>query len=83
MAPSLPALLAYIGPDVTLPLASVLAALVGVVLMFWNLTWSAVVKVFRFVFRLKTKVPTVSTANVGAAPELTVSDGQAEGAGSV
>jgi hypothetical protein len=83
MTPGIPALLAYIGPEVTLPLASVLAALVGVVLMFWNLTWSALTKVVRFVFRLKTTPSSVSSASAAAASELTASDGQAEGAGSV
>ena len=32
----LPIVMSYIGPDVFLPFTSALAAIVGIVLMFWN-----------------------------------------------
>jgi hypothetical protein len=44
-------LLAYFGPETTLPLASVLGAVIGVLLMFWNFLTGLVVKCFRFVFK--------------------------------
>jgi hypothetical protein len=47
----LPWLLLYIGPDVFLPLASALAAVVGVILMFWQRLSGWVRSLWRTVFR--------------------------------
>ncbi len=41
--PSIPGLFAYVGPETFLPVASILATIAGVVLMFWR----AVVRLFR------------------------------------
>ncbi len=49
----LPWLLLYIGPDVFLPLASALAAVVGVILMFWQRLVGWVRSLWRMVFRRK------------------------------
>src|SRR5580700_32399 len=43
--------LAYFGPETTLPLASVLGAVVGVLLIFWNFLTGLVAKCFRRVFK--------------------------------
>ena len=50
---ALPLLLAYIGPDIFLPLTSALAAVVGVVLMFWQRFVGWVRSLWRMVFRRK------------------------------
>jgi hypothetical protein len=50
-------LLAYFGPETTLPLASVLGAVIGVLLMFWNFLTGLVVKCFRFVFKKADNTP--------------------------
>jgi hypothetical protein len=36
----------YLGPDTALPLASAVAAVVGVAVMFWNRTVAAVKRIF-------------------------------------
>jgi hypothetical protein len=41
----------YIGPDVFLPITSAIAAIVGVLLMFWNRLVGLAGKVWRAVFR--------------------------------
>lgn len=41
----------YVGPEVLMPLASVLAAIAGVVMLFWSKTVSAVRAGYRFVSR--------------------------------
>ncbi len=38
----------YLGPQTVLPLASIIAALAGVVLMFWRLIWRFIKKIFNF-----------------------------------
>jgi hypothetical protein len=42
----------YLGPDTALPFASALAAIAGVLLMFWHRTVSAVKGAVRWVGRL-------------------------------
>jgi len=49
----LPWVLLYIGPDVFLPLTSALAAVVGVVLMFWQRFVGWFRTLWRMVFRRK------------------------------
>ena len=49
----LPVTLAYVGPDVFLPLTSALAAIAGVALMFWHRILSAGRKVWQVVARRK------------------------------
>ena len=49
----LPLVLGYVGPDVFLPLTSVLAAIAGVALMFWHRLVSAGRKVWQVVARRK------------------------------
>jgi hypothetical protein len=39
----------YLGPDTALPLASALAAVVGVMVMFWHRTKAFFKAIFRFV----------------------------------
>jgi len=41
----------YFGPETTLPLASALAAIIGVLLVFWRFLIAKVKKVFKFVFK--------------------------------
>lgn len=50
----LPWLFLYIGPDVFLPLTSALAAVVGVILMFWQRLVGWVRSLWRMVSRPKT-----------------------------
>ncbi len=50
-SPNLLIVLLYVGPDQILPLASVLGAIVGVVLMFWRYTVGWVRKLVQFLFR--------------------------------
>lgn len=45
-------LIMYIGPDVLLPLASALAAIAGVLLMFWHKTVGFFRKIFGAIGRL-------------------------------
>ena len=49
----LPGVMLYIGPDVFLPFTSAIAALAGVVLMFWNRLINAGRKVWQMVSRPK------------------------------
>jgi hypothetical protein len=49
----LPVTLAYVGPDVFLPLTSALAAVAGVALMFWHRILSVGRKVWQVVARRK------------------------------
>lgn len=49
----LPVTLAYVGPDVFLPLTSALAAIAGVALMFWHRILSAGRKVWQVMARRK------------------------------
>jgi hypothetical protein len=49
----LPWLLLYIGPDVFLPLTSALAAVVGVILMFWQRVVGWARSLWRMVSRRK------------------------------
>ena len=42
----------YLGPDTVMPLASAVAAVVGVAVMFWHKTVGAFKSVFRWVGRL-------------------------------
>ena len=58
-------LLAYIGPDQMLPVASAFAAAMGVVLMFWRFFLNMVMRPFSFVFRRKDAAG--SGGGVGAA----------------
>jgi len=44
---------AYLGPETVLPMASALAAVVGVVLICWRFVIACVVKVFRIACRKK------------------------------
>ena len=44
-------LVAYVGPDTVLPLASTVAAVVGAVLVFWGYLVSLVKKAFKFLVR--------------------------------
>jgi hypothetical protein len=50
----LPTTVLYIGPDVFLPLTSALAAIMGVLLMFWHRVVAGVRKVWRIVARKNT-----------------------------
>jgi len=44
--------MAYVGPDALMPLASLLAAIAGVVLVCWRWIAAFCVRVYRFVFRI-------------------------------
>lgn len=48
-------LLGYIGPETMLPLASILAAGVGVILMFWRYIIQLIRRLFGAIFRRKKK----------------------------
>jgi hypothetical protein len=47
----LPIILLYIGPETMLPLASALAAIAGVLLMFWHRLVGWIRKIWRFIAR--------------------------------
>jgi hypothetical protein len=47
----LPIILLYIGPETMLPLASALAAIAGVLLMFWHRFVALIRKVWRIMIR--------------------------------
>jgi hypothetical protein len=61
----IPTLLGYIGPETMLPLASVLAAIMGFILMFWRYIFRLIRRMFGAIFCRKQK-------NVGA--ETTIAD---------
>jgi hypothetical protein len=46
---------AYIGPDVMLPLASIVASIVGILLIGWRIVLKCITKGFRFLFGKKTE----------------------------
>lgn len=45
-------LLAYIGPETMLPLASFFAAALGIILMFWKFIFRLIRRMFTAIFRL-------------------------------
>jgi hypothetical protein len=49
----------YVGPETLMPLASALAAVAGVAIMFWRKTVAMVKASFRFVSRLFSRNPPV------------------------
>lgn len=51
----IPILLGYVGPETMLPLASVLAAVTGVILVFWKYVFGLIRRVFAAVFFRKRK----------------------------
>ena len=53
--------LLYFGPETTLPLASAVAAAIGVLLIFWRYLVGLGRKVFRLLFRNKTATLTSSS----------------------
>jgi hypothetical protein len=55
-------LLGYIGPETMLPLASILAAGVGVILMFWRYIIQLIRRLFGAIFRRKKKNVDAETA---------------------
>ncbi len=55
-------LLGYIGPETMLPLASILAAGVGVILMFWRYIIQLIRRLFGAIFRRKKKNVDAGTA---------------------
>jgi len=55
-------LLAYIGPETMLPLASVLAAAMGLVLMFWRYIFQLIRRMFGAIFCRKQKKADAKTA---------------------
>ena len=48
-------LLGYIGPETMLPFASILAAGLGVILMFWKYIFRLICRMFNAIFRRKKK----------------------------
>lgn len=52
---TMPTLLSYIGPETMLPLASVLAAITGFVLMFWRCFLHLIRRMFGAIFRRRKK----------------------------
>ena len=48
-------MLGYIGPETMIPLASVLAAAGGIVLIFWRYVVLVIRRIFRTIFRLGRK----------------------------
>jgi hypothetical protein len=48
-------LLGYIGPETMLPFASILAAGLGVILMFWKYIFRLICRMFGAIFRRKKK----------------------------
>lgn len=55
-------LLAYIGPETMLPLASVLAAVTGFILMFWKYIFRLIRRMFGAIFCRKQKRVDAETA---------------------
>jgi hypothetical protein len=43
----------YLGPETIMPLASILATVIGVILVFWRFIVAFIKKGFRFIFRRK------------------------------
>jgi len=48
-------ILAYLGPETMLPLASFLAAITGFILMFWRYVFQLIRRMFAAIFRRKQK----------------------------
>jgi hypothetical protein len=57
-------ILAYFGPETTLPLASIMGAVVGVLLIFWNFLTGLVAKCFRRVFKKADNASAPGTSQV-------------------
>ena len=43
----------YLGPETIMPLASILATIIGAILLFWRFIVAGIKKGFRFIFRRK------------------------------
>ena len=71
MNSSMTILLAYIGPDQMLPVASAFAAALGVILMFWRYMLSLITKPFRLLFR-RADVKQATAAATPVAPVVPV-----------
>ncbi|MEM7204420.1 MAG: hypothetical protein AAF628_29440 [Planctomycetota bacterium] len=54
-------LLAYVGPDAVMPVASAFAAILGFLLLCWRWVITRVKRVFRFIFRIKAPETTEET----------------------
>ncbi len=77
-------LLGYIGPETMLPFASILAASLGVILMFWKYIFRLICRMFRAIFRLKKKdvdAKTVLPANPEADGSVLVKSADQEDGG--
>lgn len=58
----IPTLLCYIGPETMLPLASLLAAVTGFILMFWKYVFRLIRRMFGAIFCRKQKNVDAETA---------------------
>ena len=65
-------LLAYIGPDQMLPVASAFAAAMGVVLMFWRFFLNMLMRPFRFVLRRNAAAGSSAAAGTSVVSESAV-----------
>jgi hypothetical protein len=52
-----PFIFLYLGPETVMPLASILAGIVGVLLIFWRFAFGFAKRSFRFVIRKITRQP--------------------------
>ena len=40
-------LLGYLGPETVMPIASIIATIIGVILIFWRFVWGSLKKIFK------------------------------------
>lgn len=77
-------LLGYIGPETMLPFASILAAGLGVILMFWKYIFRLICRMFNALFRRKKKnadAKTVSPTNPKAEGSVLLKSAEREDSG--
>lgn len=60
----------YLGPETIMPLASIIAAIIGVILIFWRLLFSNIKKAFQFIVSKVGKKSSEALAATDAADEI-------------
>jgi hypothetical protein len=55
--PNLALVLLYLGPETVMPLASILAAILGILLIFWRFILKGIKKLFRSIFHKPSSEP--------------------------
>lgn len=62
--------LLYLGPETIMPLASILAAALGLLLIVWRHIWGFMKKVYKFAYYKITQKTVVEPEPVDTAPEI-------------